>query len=86
MISCTHTSLEKVTKRISRCTRCRTCFGTITEIVKDHMQGSPCEVEFRDEDDKLVGFWAYGMFDDRLPFQGKLEGQINGLNKIEFFT
>ncbi|WP_157657720.1 hypothetical protein [Burkholderia ubonensis] len=45
-------------------------FGTITEKVKSVDGGVPSEVEYSGRRGKLVGYWAYGYFDPKLPYQG----------------
>jgi len=31
----------------------------------------PAEIEYQDEDGKVIGYWAYGRFDPDLPYQGE---------------
>lgn len=42
----------------------------LTETIIDTTNGMPCEIEYRDAENTLVGFWAYGSFDPELPYQG----------------
>ncbi|WP_157643828.1 hypothetical protein [Burkholderia ubonensis] len=45
-------------------------FGDITETVKTIDGGVASEVDYRCRGGKLVGYWAYGSFDPKLPYQG----------------
>ena len=47
-------------------------FGNLRETVTgwagDHI---PAEIEYRDKDNVLVGFWAYGSWDPYHPYRGQ---------------
>lgn len=45
-------------------------FGTITETVKSVDGGVASEVEYRGRGGKVVGYWAYGDFDPKMPYRG----------------
>jgi len=42
----------------------------ITSEVKEYVQHHPAEIEYRNSEGKVVGYWAYGHFDPSLPYQG----------------
>lgn len=46
-------------------------FGTITERIKDSINGIPCEIEYVGRRGRVVGFWAYGCWDPAGPYQGE---------------
>lgn len=48
-------------------------FGKITARVVSHDGGYPSEIEYRDSDGYLIGYWAFGYFDPKLPYQGGAE-------------
>ncbi|WP_157649546.1 hypothetical protein [Burkholderia ubonensis] len=45
-------------------------FGDITEMVRTIDGGVVSELEYRGRRGKVVGYWAYGSFDPKLPYQG----------------
>ena len=45
-------------------------FGAVTEKVVGTESGVAAEIEFRGRNGKLVGYWAHGSFDPKLPYQG----------------
>ncbi|WP_157645621.1 hypothetical protein [Burkholderia ubonensis] len=45
-------------------------FGDITEMVRTIDGGVVSELEYRGRHGKVVGYWAYGSFDPKLPYQG----------------
>ena len=45
-------------------------FGTITEQIKESINGIPCEIDYIDRRGKVVGFWAYGCWHPDYPYQG----------------
>lgn len=59
-------SLQDQIKKAWQWTR----FGTITETVKSVDGGVASEVEYRGRGGKIVGYWAYGYFDPKLPYHG----------------
>lgn len=52
----------------------------ITAVVKDHIEGEPCEISFYHEGE-LIGYQTYGRFDPAYPYQGqptyRVETQID---------
>jgi hypothetical protein len=58
-----------------RCRRwCRRKLATlrwapITAVVMGRINGSACEIEFRDRCGNVIGYWAYGAFDPGLPYR-----------------
>ena len=46
-------------------------FGQITCVVKAVDGGVPSEVEYRGRFDRVVGYWACGSFDPKLPYRGQ---------------
>lgn len=46
-------------------------FGHVTEKVMATVgDGVVSEIEYRGRGGKMVGYWAYGYFDPKLPYQG----------------
>ena len=45
-------------------------YGTVQERVICRHEGTACEVEFTGRGGRVIGYWAYGVFDPRLPYQG----------------
>jgi hypothetical protein len=45
-------------------------WGTISERVVCSIEGTSAEIEFTDRWGRVIGYWAYGSFDPRLPYQG----------------
>ena len=45
-------------------------FGKIREIIRDTMQYTPCEIEYKGRFNKTIGYWAYGSWCPDLPFKG----------------
>jgi hypothetical protein len=43
-------------------------FGTITEAVKSIDGGCISEIEYRGRGNKVVGYWAYGNYDQCYPY------------------
>lgn len=46
-------------------------YGHITEEIKSIDAGFVSEVEYRDCNGVVIGYWAYGSFDPSLPYQGE---------------
>ena len=55
---------------------CRARFGRVKEVVKESIDGIAAEVAFYNSKGKLIGYWAYGYYDPRLPFQEWCEGCV----------
>ena len=47
-------------------------FGTLREVTKAVDGGCVSEFEVRGRFDVLVGYWAYGHYDPKLPYRGEL--------------
>jgi hypothetical protein len=45
-------------------------WGKITEEVVDAIANVPCEIQYRDRNGTIIGYWAYGYFDPSLPYKG----------------
>ena len=45
-------------------------WGTIHERTVCHIGEIAAEVEYTDRWGRVIGYWAYGSFDPRLPYQG----------------
>lgn len=45
-------------------------FGLITETIKDKVENVVSELEYKDKEGNVIGYWAYGFYDPRLPYQG----------------
>lgn len=45
-------------------------FGTIVETIKSAEGSVVYEVEYRGRGNKVIGYWAHGYFDPKLPYQG----------------
>jgi hypothetical protein len=43
----------------------------VTSRTVDSIDMHPCEIEYKDKNGKLVGYWAYGSFDPNFPYQGQ---------------
>ena len=46
-------------------------FGAIQERVVSRIEGTACEIEYTGRLGRVIGYWAYGSFDPRLPYQGE---------------
>lgn len=46
-------------------------FGRITHEVLAADGGLVSEIEFRDRLGRVVGYWAHGSFDPRMPYRGR---------------
>ena len=55
---------------------CQLRFGKVKEVVKEDINGIAAEVAFYNPKGKLIGYWAYGHYDPRLPFQEWCEGCV----------
>lgn len=46
-------------------------FGVLNEHIVDVIACVACEIEYKDRNGRIVGYWAYGFFQPNLPFQGQ---------------
>jgi len=45
-------------------------WGAVNERIVCRIGEIPCEAEYTDRWGRVIGYWAYGSFDPRLPYQG----------------
>ena len=45
--------------------------GRVHSRITEVCQGHAAEIEYMDDDENLIGKWAYGSFDPNLPYQGE---------------
>lgn len=58
-------NLTGAIKRLVRWVR----FGTVRSEIKDTINGIPCEVAYIGRFNRMVGYWAYGSFDQAFPLK-----------------
>jgi len=44
-------------------------FGEVSSEVKADINGTACEIAYYGRGGKMVGYWAYGYFDPRMPYK-----------------
>lgn len=48
---------------------CRIRFGKVEKVMKESINGIEAEVAIYNTKGKMVGYWAYGHYDPRLPYR-----------------
>lgn len=46
-------------------------FGKVVAVVVDRIDNTVCEIKYTGRFNCVVGYWAYGYFDPKLPYKGQ---------------